>query len=341
MAKHEVDRLVDTMGVPKAAASCGVASVLFTYRCSIACKHCLFGCGMERPDVVMTPDECAEALALLHETGRVVHIAGGEPMLYWDALRESVRLSFRQGVAPHFLETNCSFAASDQVVRDRFVFLKEHGVRGLYASADPFHQQFVPSERFLRVRRLAKEIFGPENFYGLENSDAEIRSLEDVARDEARLGEYVRSHPPVMVGTARSQLTRHLESYRPDDARLPAPAWRGAGDRNTCLNQFRAETMWELHIDPYGNLQTNCGIVLGNVREISPAELFARGPEKANRFVQTVSEAGPLGLAELARREHGFELPERVTQTCELCYLVRRFLRGFHPDVFGPAEVYA
>ncbi len=74
---------------------------------------------------------------------------------------------------------------------------------------------------------------------------------------------------------------------------------------------------------------------------MSPADLLARGPEKANRFVSAVCGQGAVGLAHLACREYGFALPEGVTQTCELCYLTRSYLRPFHPEVFGPQEVYA
>lgn len=88
------------------------------------------------------------------------------------------------------------------------------------------------------------------------------------------------------------------------------------------------------------NIQTNCGMILGRLPETTPAAVLARGPERANRFVTVVCEQGPRGLAELARREYGFVPPQRLTQTCELCYLARAFLRQFHPDVFGPVEVY-
>ena len=93
MNRTDTDRLVDELGISKAGFQLRVAAVLFTYRCTIRCRHCLFGSAPERPDVVMTPRQCADALKLLHETGRVVHIAGGEPLLYWDMLRESVQLA--------------------------------------------------------------------------------------------------------------------------------------------------------------------------------------------------------------------------------------------------------
>ena len=339
--KQEIDRLIDEVGLPQASGQRRVAAILFTYRCSIACRHCLFGCAGDRPDRVMTPRQCADGLALLHETGRVVHIAGGEAMLYWEALADSIRLAHQEGHAPHFVETNCSFAVNDGVVRERFAFMAAKGVKGIYASADPFHQEFVSPERFLRVRRLAKEIFGPARFYGPENTDDEIRGLADVFKEEGRLRQYVREHQPVIVGTAHQRLARYLDRLSPLDSRLPSRGWRGQRTEAGCRQDFQAETLWELHIDPYGNIQTNCGIILGRVPDTTPARVLAEGPEKANRFVEVVCEQGALGLAEWARAEHGFVLPETVTQACELCYLVRCFLSRLYPSVFGPEEVYA
>ena len=342
MTKQDVDRLIDEVGLPQAAGQCRVAAILFTYRCSIQCRHCLFSCAGDRPDVVMTPRQCADGLALLHETGRAIHIAGGEAMLYWDALAASVRLADEEGHAPHFIETNCSFAVDDGIVRERLGFLAEHGVKGLLASADPFHQEFVPAERFLRVRRIAKEIFGTQNFYGSGRDDAEIEALQHVTGDEARLRDHVRAHPPNMVGSSQQYLSRYLDGFAPYDSDVPRKGWgAGSGQDANCAREFTADTMWELHIDPYDNIQTNCGMVLGKTMEISPARLLAEGPERANRFVEAVCDGGAIGLAELARRDYGFTMPELVSQSCELCYLTRCFLRQHHPDVFGPAEVYA
>lgn len=341
MTKHEIDQRIDAIGLAQAGVQCRVAAVLFTYRCSIACRHCLFGAAPGRPDVVMTVRQCADALELLHETGRVIHIAGGEPMLYWEILPDAVRLARAAGHSPHFIETNCSFAVNDDIVYERLGFLATNGVKGIFASADVFHQEFVPAENFLRVRRIAREIFGEKNFWGPENGEAEVRDFESAAGDETRLRESVRRHPPGMVGTAQRELARFLDSYAPHDKELPTWSWLEPAEENNCRQQFQADRMWELHLDPYGNIQTNCGMILGQIPEITPARLLANGPEKVNQFVRTVCEQGAVGLADLAHREYGFVLPERVTQTCELCYLTRCFLRQFHPEVFGPQEVYS
>ncbi|MDP6779224.1 MAG: radical SAM protein [Candidatus Latescibacteria bacterium] len=341
MVKQDVDTLIDQIGLQAAGKQLRVAGVIFTYRCSIRCRHCLFGCAGDRPDVVMAAEQLALALALLHETGRVVHIAGGEAMLYWEALAEGLKVAHRQDVAPHFIETNCSFAVEDGITARRLEFLAEHGLKGILASTDPYHQSTVPPDRFLRVRRLTDEIFGERNFWGSRAEGSAIREHERIARDEGLLREYVRAHPPVAVGTAHRELAPYLDSYPPDDEGLPKKGWGGSADGPGCLGQFRADTMWELHLDPYGNIQTNCGMVLGALPHATPASILEAGPENANRFVQAVCERGALGLAELAQREYGFEPPERVTQNCELCYLTRSFLRQFHPEVFGPEEIYS
>lgn len=340
MSRREADGLVAELGVAQAASRCGVAGALFTYGCSIRCRHCLFGCASGRSEAVMTPQQCSVVLGMLHATGRVVHVAGGEPMVFWEKLAESVRLSNRYGTAPHFVETNCSFASSDEIVERRLRFLAAHGVRGIYASADPYHQEFVPPENFLRVRRITREVFGKGNFYGSSAEDEAIRDLPRVSADETSLREYVRGHPPGMVGTAHETLSRYLDRYSPDDPALPAHGWGGDGDASTCGRQFAPESMWEVHVDPYGNIMTNCGMILGNLCETTPVEVLEEGPENANRFVRCVCEEGARGLAELARREYGFEMPDSVTQTCELCYLARRHLRQFHPGVFGPGRIY-
>lgn len=340
MNPDAVERMIDEVGVAEASRRLNVAGVLFTYRCSIACRHCLFGCAGGRPDVAMTPRQCADALALLRETNRVAHIAGGEIMLYWPAVAEGVRIAHAEGNPPHFIETNCSFAVNDDLVRERLSFLQAHGMRGVYASADGFHQEFVSPERFLRVRRIAIELFGQRNFCGSGAPDVEILALAELSRDEERLRSCARRSRMAMVGTAQRELARFMDSYAPEDPALPAIDWKPRPPGVGCADQFRAESLSELHIDPYGNIQTNCGMLLGHISRVRPAEVLASGPEKVNRFIETVCARGPFGLADLARREYGYTPPSRVTQWCDLCCHVRRFLHPFHPEAFGPTEVY-
>ena len=40
----EVNRVVAEIGIPAAGNRLGVAAILYTYRCTIGCGHCCFGC---------------------------------------------------------------------------------------------------------------------------------------------------------------------------------------------------------------------------------------------------------------------------------------------------------
>jgi hypothetical protein len=65
-------------GSVRAGSECKVAGILYTYRCTIACRHCCFGGSLARPDVRMTTARVVRHLRSPHELGRVVHVAGGE-----------------------------------------------------------------------------------------------------------------------------------------------------------------------------------------------------------------------------------------------------------------------
>lgn len=339
LERTAVDARIREVGLVKAANERKVAAILFTYRCTASCRHCLFGCRGARPDVVMKPERCVRYLGQLHELGRVVHIAGGEPMMYWHELARSLDLAGERGCSPHFIETNCSFAGNDGIVRERFVFLKEHGLAGVLLSADPYHQEFVPPENFIRARRLAREVFGRENVWSTDATDEEVGGYPEIARNEARLAEHVRAHPPRLVGTAQMEVARFLEPVALEEL-PPENGWTPGRRSRRCAAEFDGGTMWEIHVDPYGNIQTNCGVILGKADRTTVAELMSRGLSGVNFISGVLSAEGPLGLAEFARTEHGFEVPRSARQKCELCYLTRRFLRSFYPDILGPAEVY-
>jgi pyruvate-formate lyase-activating enzyme len=336
--REQTDSRVREKGIVQAAARTGVAGVVYTYRCTIACRHCGFGGGQNCPDVRMDRGRLLEALRLLHETGRVVHIAGGEPMLHWDALAGDLAVAAKKGLAPHFIETNCSWATSDAEVTRRLEQMRQLGLTGILMSADPFHQAHVPPERFLRVRRIAREMLGGENVWCPDVPDSRIREYARIARDEQQLREHVRAHPPMMVGSAHATLREFLDAYPIE--RVPLThGWQESYATRECAPEFDRRGMWEIHVDPYGNIQTNCGVILANVADRGVEEVLAAGPAGANWATEILAGEGPFGLLEVAERE-GFARPARVVSKCDLCYRVRRFLRRAHPEIFGPGELY-
>ncbi len=306
-----------------------VAGIIWTYQCSIACKHCLFACRPNRPRVVMERHACIEYLRVFYELPRVIHIAGGDCLLFYDAMLDMWREAQRQGIPPHFVECNSHFCKDDAITEQRFRELEDAGCLGILLSVDPYHQEFVPAERVQRAFRIGGEVWGDRNVIGNREWAAKAHELEGLTQDEAALREHVRKGAPRwVVGNAYKYLRQHLDT-KPVDA--------FAHER--CQEQFDAEKTWEFHFDPYGNVQTNCGIVVGNTRRTPPAEILTQAHISANPIVQTVRDRGPVALLQEAVAK-GLEPREGYACKCELCFHARLHLRPHYPDILCPDEVY-
>jgi len=325
-------------GVAAAIQKKHVASVLYTYRCTLACRHCLFSCSPRKPNVHVGLEDGLEYLRRLHQTDRVVHIAGGEAMMYWSALIDLCREAGREGVAPHFVETNATWCISDALAYRRLEQLRDAGVLGLLISACPHHQHECPAENYDRCFRAAVEVFGDRNVAAARLTMDELRDFEAIARDEERLADYVRANPPCLVGRAGEALARYLPD-RPISELAHDSTWKGPEDHMACRTQFDPATIWEIHVDPYGNVTTCCGIIIGNARRAPLAGLLSGEGWLANPLVNVAYHEGPTGLLSMAV-ERGYVPRDGYPQKCGLCWEVRKFLRPHFPDILGPDEVY-
>ncbi|MBU7003922.1 MAG: radical SAM protein [Theionarchaea archaeon] len=339
-SQHEVpvDQVVEREGVAKAIGIKHVASVLYTYRCTISCKHCLFNCSPDQPPVRTSHEDGLDFLEQLRATDRVVHIAGGEAMIYYDDLIALWSEANEGGIAPHFFETNASWCTDDEIAMARYRELKESGAKGVLISCDPYHLAHVKIDSFLRARKYAVKEFGRENVITSYATPEELERVRAVGKSEELLAEHVRNGPPNLVGRAGAELSRYLpdrpiEELRYDGLWHPADITDG-----TCISEFDPNEMWEIHIDPYGNVQTCCGILVGNARQSSLEEMMGSG-FAGNEIVRIVRERGPFGLLDLATGL-GYEARKGYPQKCNLCWEVRKYLRPHFPDILGPDEIY-
>ena len=261
-----VDEVIAQVGVSQATGVKCVAGLIFTYRCTIACKHCLFKCSPSQPDMCMSLEDGVEFLRQLRATDRVVHIAGGEPMMYYPQMLEICQVASEEGNGPHFFESNASWCVDDDVTRRRYDELKQAGLLGIYISADPYHQQFVPPESRWRAHKWGVEIFGRENVMAADLSLEQLSEFRRIGRDKKRLAEHSRSSGVRLVGRAGDELAG-LCPDRPLEALAEDGGWRGGSTGRGCQKEFDGAEMWEIHIDPYGNIQTCCGIIIGDAYE--------------------------------------------------------------------------
>lgn len=132
--KVPVDAVIEKKGVAEAVRIKHVASLLFTYRCTIAWKHCLFNCSPDQPPVRASFTDGLEFLRQIRATDRVTHIAGGKPMIYYDEMLRMWRAANEEGFPPHFSETNASWCVSDGLTRRRYEELRDAGAKGVLIS---------------------------------------------------------------------------------------------------------------------------------------------------------------------------------------------------------------
>ncbi len=333
-----VDEVVAQVGVARAIGIKKVAGLIFTYRCTIACRHCLFKCSPQQPDVCMTLEDGVEFLRQLRATDRAVHVAGGEAMMYYQEMLAICQDANKEGCAPHFFETNASWCTDDDVTRRRYEELKRAGLAGVLISADPYHQTFVLPETRFRAYKWAVEIFGKENVAAGDLSLEQLSDLRRIGHDEERLAEYSRDHTPRLVGQAGDTLAGFCPD-RPLEALANDAGWRGAAADKSCRQEFDGKEMWEIHIDPYGNIQTCCGVIIGDARKKPVIQWVDQGFHTDNDLVRMAYERGPYAYLELAIR-HGYQARQEYPQKCNLCWEVRKFLRPHFPETFGPAEIY-
>ena len=333
-----VDELITKVGVSQAIGIKKVASLLFTYRCTIACKHCLFNCSPKQPNVCASLEDGVEFLRQLRSTDRVIHIAGGEPMLYYSRMLVICRVANDMGCAPHFFETNASWCVNDEITQKRYEELKDAGLQGVYISADVYHQVFVTPDRRFRAYKWGVEIFGRENVSAGDFSMETLSEFRKIGLDEELLKEHVKNNPPKLIGKA-GEMAKYVPKRSLEDLAYDH-LWSSASEGEGCLPEFDPDRMWEIHVDPYGNIQTCCGIIIGNIHKKPLTEYMKDGFQNDNDLISIICERGPFGYLELAI-QLGYKPENGYPQKCNLCWEVRKFLRPYFPGTFGPGEIYS
>jgi len=119
--------------------------VMANYRCTAACRHCLYACSPERTGGYITELTAKSVASLLRSAGCYsVHIGGGEPFLDFDGLLMLVRTLTYSGINVEYIETNAYWASDTGRVTTRLQKLLHAGADTLCISLDPFHAEYVP-----------------------------------------------------------------------------------------------------------------------------------------------------------------------------------------------------
>ena len=299
--------------------------ILVTYRCPIRCDHCYINCGPHRTEVIDL-DLAERLLRQVREvglTGSHVHLGGGEAFVVFKRIVEVLEIADRLDMTPvDWVETNCFWCTSDGIVRQRLTTLKEAGLKRMWLSTDPYHQEHVPLENVRRARDIGVDIFGEDNVVTSQHEYFERpEQWPDVAA-------YVNAFPPMLMGRAYECLRQHLP-------RRPLSEFT----EEQCANCIDPTEMTFDHINPDGTVMaTNCsGVIIGDARETTLAQLHSDPDWRQNDILRSLADHGPMGLLDMAPE---FEPRETYAQKCELCWEVRSHLAPSYPEALAPPECY-
>lgn len=247
-----------------------------------------------------------------------LHFTGGEPFLNFELLLKLVEMAEELRIPSTFVETNCFWCKDDKTTRNRFLHLKNAGLKGLLVSVNPFITEEVPFERTERAVRIGAEIFSrtlivyQEFFYNLFRrlGIKGTLSLQEFLKEG---GESLNHVELIPMGRAVYELGYLFRKY-------PAEGFFG----ESCREEL--ERPWHVHIDNYGNYMTGyCGgISLGDARSLE------FGSQEINLDEFPILEALVSDIKDLFKlgcKKFGYENKEEgYISKCHLCLDIRNHI---------------
>ena len=285
----------------------------------------------------MTVDMAIEAWKSVLELagpGAHIHLTGGEPFLVFDRLAEILSEAHTSGLpALNSLETNGSWANSEQEVREKLSFLKSVDLQELKISYDPFHAEFIDVQTIRYLKAKACEILGADKVKVkwekyLENPIAFSDYLPTDRQDLCQT--VLREDRCRFTGRAAEQIGTLLGDREAGQF----------GSRN-CRNAILGAK--GVHIDPYGHVfNGQCsGIIVGNLNQASLDSLWRQFDPSEIDFWKILFHNGPAGFYEEAVKL-GYPPDKRYASKCHLCSDIRRFFfdKRMHLTIIGPTDCY-
>lgn len=321
---------MDALRVPPLVAG----GIMFSYRCTSTCRHCLYRCSPRQPNEWLTLDMARRIFTALAREPDLdsIHLAGGEPTIHMELLLEVIRLTKEMKIPVAYLETNASWCRNREHTRLAMNRLREAGLSTILISVSMFHNEWVPFFATRNAVETAYTVFGPDHviLYLPHMYEMLGRLPGDGTR---RLEEFVRlaglQNRPEVIPRLYDVIPsgRAPEGLRDYYSLRPAQTFEAQNCRAQLLSTSH------FHVDHAGRLFTGmcAGLVVGTVEDFH----VPLTPE-THPSIGLLSEAGSYGLMQHAVQNHGFQPDERgYVSSCDLCFQVRRFLRktGHHPDL--------
>lgn len=288
--------------------------LLLTYACTYECDHC-FVWGSPRQRGTLTLAAIREILRQGRDLGTVewIYFEGGEPFLYYAALRRGVEMAADAGFKVGIVSNAYWATGEEDAVEQLRPFAGR--VHDLSLSCDLYHGEQEQLEQVERARAAADALEIPCDVVTIAQPDS-----ADAVDVQGKLGagEYA-----VRLRGRAAQTLADRVAMRP---------WR---EFDTCPYENLREP-GRVHVDPLGHVHVCQGISIGNLFATPLADICARYDPDAHPVVGPLLRGGPVRLVE----EYDVAHVDRYGDACHLCDAARRSLRGRFPTTLAPDQMY-
>ncbi len=290
--------------------------LMMTYRCQVACPHCVVAAGPHRKEEVALEEALDWAGQIAgYRNGRikVLSLTGGEPFCCLDKLKKIIDFAARSGMFVTVV-TNAFWAKSqDEAVQ---VLRKLEGLKMLGISADAHHQMAIPFDRVRNAILAAQECgLSLRILAAAEDEAAPAHQAMLASLHELTSPENLQPVATFLAGRALAEIdaSRYRTSGTPCQSRCAAagaPVLFPDGQVIACIGALIA-------------LPIRHPLVLGNLRENSLAEILDKA--EVNSILHTLRIWGPSKLVSMIEQsELKCELPSRYIENtiCDPCYKI-------------------
>lgn len=288
--------------------------LMLTYRCNVACAHCLVQASPHRKEWMKEEDAKAWLNELKkYRSGHVelIAITGGEPFFDFSLLKTVSSYAHKLG----FLVTvvsNAFWASSEKKALQILQNLSEIDV--LAVSTDQYHLPFIPLENIRNAVEAAQQTgLHIEVSLATENKESEEhRNLLDKVYSFIPK-ENVNEVITIPVGRASTEIGADKWGLTTDVLNVPCrmasyPVILPSGRINACVG-------------PLMTLSGDHALMLGNLRKESVKEIFDRAEK--NILLQVIRTIGFAGISLLLKKYgYGHMLPQSQVSgsICDFCY---------------------
>jgi MoaA/NifB/PqqE/SkfB family radical SAM enzyme len=310
--------------------------IILSYKCNAECRHCMYACSPKWSAEWISKKDLYVLLNILADKiepgfyGKEtidlnlgVHFTGGEPFLNFELLCEGIEMARELKIPSIFVETNCYWASSENITREKLQILKNRGLNGILISVNPFFLEFVPFERTERTVKIAYEIFGNNMFvYQLPY----LQKFKNLGiKGKLTIEEYSKIDKGMHFSRYTEFFIMGRAAYSMEKLGVFPKYKIKFLVRNKCNPPFLRN--WHNHFDNYGNfIPGYCGgLSLGDWHKLN--QILKDGIDvKQNPVLTFIIKNDFQGLLSFAKDFGYKEQNNGYLSKCHLCVDIRRFL---------------